>query len=111
LVFELRTEGGGEYGAGPLVRWNNGQVSGGKDGAIQLVPVPAGEWFRLELTATIGSGKFTVAIQRLDGTRQEFADLPCKPTWDKAHYLLWSSLGTTKTAFFLDNLRLRCDAK
>ena len=109
--FEMRSEGGGEYGAGPLVRWIGGQVNAGKDGATKLTTVPAGEWFRVEITATIGGGKFSVALTHQDGKREEFPDLPCKPSWDKAHYLLWSSLGTTKTAFFLDNLRLRCDPK
>jgi len=109
--FELRTEGGGEFGAGPLITWQNGQLTVGKDHATKLLAIPANEWFRLDLTATIGSGKFTVTLQRTSGERQTFADVPCKPTWNKAHYVLWSSLGTTKTAFFLDNLSLRCDPK
>jgi hypothetical protein len=32
--------------------------------------------------------------------------IPCKPTGDTATYLLFSALGTTKTAFFIDNVKL-----
>ena len=104
--FEMRTDGGGEYGAGPMVSWKNGELSAGLGDQKKLAKIPTGEWARITVTATTESGTFDVDLLRQDGTRQEFNGLPCKPTWDKAHYLLWSSLGTTSTAFFLDNLSL-----
>jgi len=43
---------------------------------------------------------------RQDGTSTVFPTIACKDSWDDASYLLFSGLGTTKTAFFIDNLRL-----
>jgi hypothetical protein len=65
----------------------------------------------VELTAALGSGRYEVVVTRQDGTRQEFPGQTCKPGWTESRYLLWSSLGTTKTALYLDNVRFSCDAK
>jgi hypothetical protein len=43
---------------------------------------------------------------RQDGTSKVFPKIACKESWDDASYLLFSGLGTTKTAFFIDNLQL-----
>jgi hypothetical protein len=40
------------------------------------------------------------------GTKKEFKDIPCKPTWNAASYLLFSSLADKKTAYFIDNVKL-----
>ncbi len=89
-----------------MVSWRNGELSAAHGDSTKLAKIPPGEWVRITVTATTGSGAFNVILLRQDGTEQEFHDLPCKPSWDRAHYLLWSSLGTTRTAFFLDNLSL-----
>ena len=65
-----------------------------------------GEWLRIEITATTGAAKYDVTLTRQDGTKTKIEAIPCKPTWDSAHYLLFSALGTTKTAFFIDNVKL-----
>jgi len=103
---EMRTTTGGEFGAGPMVTWKDGQLTAGKAVITKLGALPAGEWLRVAITAVPGTGKWSVVITRQDGTKQEYKDLPCKPEWTKCHYVLWSSLGTTKTAYYLDNVSL-----
>lgn len=104
--FEIRTHGGGEYGAGPYFSWKKGKLTASTNGGYPLADIPAGEWFRAELTATPGSGKWNLTLTRQDGSRREFKDIPCKPAWNKAEYVLWSGLANEKTAFFIDNLSL-----
>jgi hypothetical protein len=103
--FEMRGKNA-DFGHGPYLRWQKGQLAAGTDGKAQLATIPAGEWFRVSLTATTGAGKWTLDITRQDGTKQSFPDLLCKPAWTSASYLLFSALGTTKTAFFIDNFKL-----
>ena len=103
--FEMRGKGG-NFGDGPYLRWQKDQLAASTDGKVQLTTVPAGEWFRVSITATTGAGKWSLNITRQDGTQQSFPDLVCKPAWNTASYMLFSALGTTKTAFFIDNLKL-----
>ncbi|OYW74180.1 MAG: hypothetical protein B7Z37_18980 [Verrucomicrobia bacterium 12-59-8] len=103
--FEMRGKSG-DFGNGPYLRWQKGQLAANTDGKVQLTTIPAGEWFRVSLTATTGAGKWSLALTRQDGTKQSFPDLTCKPAWTSASYMLFSALGTTKTAFFIDNLKL-----
>lgn len=109
--FEMRTEGGGEYGAGPMVSWKKGVLYAALGDKTKLAEIPANDWFRVAITATIGGGAFDVALTRRDGSQQSFKAIPCKSTWNKAGYLLWSGIGTNKAAFFVDNLRLTNDSK
>jgi hypothetical protein len=76
------------------------------DGKTELATIPAGEWYRVHISATTGSSKWSVELTRKDGSEQSFPTLTCKPTWTSASYLLFSSLGTQKTAFYLDNIKL-----
>ncbi|WP_395749820.1 right-handed parallel beta-helix repeat-containing protein [Prosthecobacter sp.] len=103
--FEIRGKNS-DFGNGPYLRWQKGQLSASTDGKVQLLKIPANEWFRVSLTATTTAGKWSLEITRQDGTTQSFPTLPCKPAWTSASYLLFSALGTTKTAFFIDNLQL-----
>jgi len=103
---EMRTSGGGEFGAGPYIAWRNGKLTAGVNGKTALAEIPAGEWFRIEISATTGAGKWTVNLTRQDGSKQEFKDLECKPSWDKCEYVLWSALADANVAFFIDNLRM-----
>jgi hypothetical protein len=103
--FEIRGKNS-DFGNGPYLRWQKGQLSASTDGKVQLTTIPAGEWFRVSLTATTASAKWSLEITRQDGTQHSYPDLQCKPAWTNAGYLLFSALGTTKTAFFLDNLKL-----
>lgn len=104
--FEMRAKNG-EFAAGPYVRWQKGKLVANNGKSVPLAEVPVGEWIRVGIKAKAGSGKWSVELTRQDGTTKSFDDLPCKATWDSASYLLFSALGTTKTAFFIDNLRLR----
>ncbi len=103
--FEIRGKNI-DFGNGPYLRWQKGQLTASTDGKVQLVSIPAGEWFRVSLTATTASGQWSLTITRQDGTKHSYPDLKCKPAWTNAGYLLFSALGTTKTAFFIDNLKL-----
>ena len=66
---------------------------------------------RVAIAAATGSGTFDVTLTRQDGSTKEFKGIPCKPTWTQSRYLLFSAIGTTKTAFFIDNLSLTRSAK
>jgi len=104
--FESRTFAGGENGVGPMVSWKKGILAATLGDKVKLAEIPPGEWFRVTIAATTGAGSFDVKLTRQDGTTKEFKSLPCKTSWYQAGYLLFSSLGTTKTAFFIDNLSL-----
>lgn len=103
--FEMRTKGG-EFAAGPYVRWAGGTLVANNAGSLVLGDLAPGEWVRLAILATTGAGKYDVTLTRQDGSVREFKDIPCKPSWSEASYLLFSGLGTTDTAFFIDNLSL-----
>lgn len=103
--FEMRVKGG-EFAAGPYVRWQKGLLVANNTNSVKLAEIAPGEWCRVAITATTSTGHWALQLTRQDGTTQEFKDLPCKPTWTAASYLLWSAVGTTKTAFFIDNLSL-----
>lgn len=104
--FEMRDGNGGEFAAGPYLRWQKGILVANNTASQKLADVKPGEWLRLEITATTGSGMYDVTLTREDGTKTEFPSIPCKPSWNSASYLLFSALGTTKTAFFIDNVKL-----
>lgn len=103
--FEIRGKSG-DFGNGPYLRWQKGLLAASTDGKVQLTTIPAGEWFRVSLSATTGAGKWSLEITRQNGEKESFPDLTCKPAWTSASYMLFSALGTTKTAFFIDNLKL-----
>ena len=103
--FEMRVKGG-EFAAGPYLRYQQGKLVANNVHSLNLIEIPAGEWFRVVITAATGSGKWSIQVTRTDGSTKEMKDIPCKATWNEASYLLWSALGTTKTAFFIDNLSL-----
>ena len=103
--FEMRVKGG-DFAAGPYVRCVKGKLQANNEKSLPLGEVKPGEWIRLAITATTGAGKYDVTLTRQDGTKQDFKDVPCKPTWNAASYLLFSSLANAKTAYFIDNVSL-----
>ena len=103
--FEMRNKGG-EFAAGPYLRWQKGTLVANNTTSQKLADLKPGEWLRIEISATTGAAKYDVTLTRPDGTKTKIDAIPCKPTWDSAHYLLFSALGTTKTAFFIDNVKL-----
>jgi hypothetical protein len=104
--FEMRVKGG-EFAAGPYVRYQNGKLVANNANSIALADIRPGEWCRISITATTRSGKYDVALTRQDGTVRDFKNIPCKPSWDAASYLLFSSLADKKTAYFIDNVKLQ----
>jgi hypothetical protein len=103
--FEMRNKGG-EFAAGPYLRWQKGTLVANNTASQKLADVKPGEWLRIDISATTVAAKYDVTLTRPDGTKTKIDAIPCKPTWDSAHYLLFSALGTTKTAFFIDNVKL-----
>ncbi|MDH4410842.1 MAG: right-handed parallel beta-helix repeat-containing protein [Verrucomicrobiales bacterium] len=103
--FEMRVKGG-EFAAGPYLRWQGGKLVANNTASLPLGELAPGEWVRIEVIAKTGAGHYCVTLTKPDGTKREFKDLPCKPTWNEASYLLFTGLGTKDTAYFLDNLSL-----
>ncbi|MFN0078548.1 MAG: right-handed parallel beta-helix repeat-containing protein [Prosthecobacter sp.] len=113
--FEMRNKAG-EFAAGPYVRWQNGKIAP----CLQSGPVPfevePNQWVHVSITATpevaatpttpTKPGTWTVSFTRQDGEKKGYLTFATKPGWTDAHYLLFSALGTTKTAFFIDNVKL-----
>ena len=108
--FEMRVKGG-EFAAGPYVRCVKGKLQANNANTIALGDVKPNEWIRVTITATTGAGKYDITLTRDDGTTKEFKDLPCKPTWNAASYLLFTSLADAKVAYFIDNVSLKQIAK
>jgi hypothetical protein len=103
--FEMRVKGG-EFAAGPYVRYQKGKLVANNGNSVSLADIKPGEWCRIAITATTGAGKYDITLTREDGTKKEFKDIPCKPTWNAASYLLFSSLADKKAAYFIDNVKL-----
>lgn len=104
---ELRSETiGNAYKVGPRVSWKNGQLSIGPAHKPIVVDLPAGQWARLETTSQPGHDQWSLTLTLQDGVRHEFSELASDPGWDNCETALWSSLATTATAVYLDNLRL-----
>lgn len=106
-LFEIRDEDKTGYLTGLGLKWNNGVLSGVGGGlAKATMPVAENQWVRVEILSVMGSGECTLKFTREDGQKAEFAKLPCAPEWKASGFLVWISLGKTKTAMFLDNLSL-----
>lgn len=107
--FEMRNKAG-EFAAVPYVRWQNGKIAPGVNGNPVPFDVPPNEWVHVTLIATTGTpektGTWTVSFTRQDGEKKGYLTFAAKPSCTSASYLLFSALGTTKTAFFIDNLKL-----
>lgn len=103
--FEMRVKGG-EFAAGPYIRCAKGKLQANNDKSLELGEVKPNEWIRLRVQATTGAGKYDVTLTRQDGTTKDFKAIPCKPTWNAASYLLFSSLADKKVAYFIDNVKL-----
>ena len=103
--FEMRMKNG-EFAAGPYLRWQGGKLVANNSTSIPLGDLPPGEWVRIAIEATTGAGRYSIILTKRDGTKSEFPNLPCKPTWTDAGYLLFSGLSNQDTAYFIDNLRL-----
>ena len=103
--FEIRGKNG-EFGAGPYVRLQNGKFAPGLDGKVVPFEVAPNQWLHVTINADTQKGTWTVNATRQDGGKKGWLTFAAKPGWSSASYMLFSTLGTKKTAFFIDNLKL-----
>ena len=104
--FEMRNKAD-EFAAGPYLRWHKGTLVANNENSQKLIDLKAGEWIRVEIIATTGSARYHATITRADGSKSEFKNIPCKPSWGSAYVLLFSGIGTAKAAYFIDNIKLQ----
>ncbi|WP_166442643.1 right-handed parallel beta-helix repeat-containing protein [Phragmitibacter flavus] len=97
---------GPDYKVGPRLSWKNGKLMAGLGDKLKVLDLPAGKWARIETTAVLGSGKWDLVVTAEDGTKVIHEGLAAQEGWAVANVVLWSSMGTTNTAVYLDNLRL-----
>ena len=113
--FEMRVKGG-EFGAGPYVKYQNGKLTPGLKGGPVPFDVTPNQWVRVSITATTEipatptieakQGAWTVSFTRQDGEQKSYLPFAAKPGWNAASYLLFSSLADKKAAYFIDNVKL-----
>ena len=104
--FEMRNKAD-EFAAGPYLRWQKGTLVANNENSQKLIDLKAGEWIRVGIIATTGSARYHATITRADGSKSEFKNIPCKPSWGSAYVLLFSGIGTAKAAYFIDNIKLQ----
>jgi len=93
-------------GVGPSVVFEQGKL---RVGDRELMEVPEGQWFHVEIEAPLGGdgGKFDIAITLPGQAAKRFDDLPFHhPGVFVAHRCFLSSYGTEEGSFFLDNIRI-----
>jgi len=117
--FDLRVEEGAEvwheyrdwsvnpYTVGPSLQIIDGKLgSGDRD----LMDVPVGEWFHVEITVPLGesaTGQWTAVVSVPGQEPQRFDDLTVKtPGWSNLTWIGFVSNAETKTAFYIDNLKI-----
>jgi hypothetical protein len=98
------------YRVGPSFFVRDGQLwVGGKP----LLELPIGEWFRVEVQASLGenaTGKWDLLVTRPGEQPAHFADLSVgSAEWNTLTWLGFCSLATGPTCFYLDNIELRVD--
>ena len=113
--FEMRVKGG-EYGAGPYVKYQNGKLTPTLGKGPVPFDVAPNQWVRVSITATTETpatattpakqGSWMVSFTREDGEKKSYLTFAAKPGWNAASYLLFSSLADKKTAYFIDNVKL-----
>ena len=104
--FEMRDGNGGEFAAGPYLRWQKGTLVANNNASQKLADVKPGEWLRIDLTATTGTAKYDVTLTRQDGTKTEIKAIPCKPTWATARSERILVISTLSKASLLHHSRM-----
>jgi hypothetical protein len=107
LAHEWR-DAGQPYRTGPsLVIDASGKLlANGKP----LTDVPVGTWFRMEIVCNLGKkagGNYDLTLTLPSQPAKQFASLPCvTPTFNRLEWLGFVSLASSKTAFYVDNVKL-----
>jgi hypothetical protein len=119
VEYDLRVDAGAEfwheyrdwsvdpYTIGPRVQVKDGELLGADQ---PLLRVPTGEWLHLAITVPLGNqadDTWTLAVTLPDQSAQEFANLPLiTPGWNHLTWIGFVSNATTKTAIYVDNLKI-----
>lgn len=96
------------YQVGPCIRFKDGAFIVGNE---KVCDAPAGKWLHVELTSPLGDdtakGTFDVSLTTDDGKTQLYAGTGKlgSAKWRTLDCLVWVSNATTKSAFYLDNLK------
>jgi hypothetical protein len=104
---EYRDWSDNPYTVGPSL-----QIIGGKLKARdrELMEVPLGMWFRVEVTVGLGDkadGTWQIAVTLPGQETRRFTDLEVvNPGWKKLTWIGFVSNATVGTAFYLDNLKI-----
>ncbi|MBQ7589964.1 MAG: right-handed parallel beta-helix repeat-containing protein [Verrucomicrobia bacterium] len=105
---EVRSEGH-PYLIGPSVYFRDG-------GAVvrgeKVCDLPENEWIGVEISAHMGekaNGQWRMKLNLPGGTSHEFNDLACDPRWNRACWIGFCALEKTQSAFYLDDLTVRCE--
>jgi len=100
--------GGGTYVEGPLL---SVEADGAlKVGGKKLTQLPHSQWVNLRIIAGTGpqaNGRWQLTVRVAGQEPQHFADLRCDPKFNRLTWYGFSSLATTRTVFYLDNITLR----
>ncbi len=91
------------YNVGPTLSIGGGKVhTRGK----YLMDMPVNQWVHIDMSATIGSATWDLAITPTGIPTASFKALPGSPDFKRLEWLGFSSMNNDKAEFFLDNLEL-----
>ncbi|MBI4976536.1 MAG: right-handed parallel beta-helix repeat-containing protein [Spirochaetes bacterium] len=99
------------YAAGPAITINaSGDVIAGGE---KVTSVPRDTWIHIEITAATGgkSGSWDLAVTVDGGNRTEFNNLKASAGLNALDWVIWSSMATRKTVFYIDNVTFEVQKK
>jgi hypothetical protein len=94
------------YTVGPTLQIDDGALHAT---GIEPIDLPVGEWVQVEVSAPLAdrAGTWTLALTMPDGTRHEFADLPCHDEgWETLRWLGFVSTATQSSVLYVDDIEL-----
>jgi hypothetical protein len=108
LFHEWRSWDVDPYRIGPSIWIRDGKLT---VGGSPLLDLPTGQWFHVEITAKVGAdadGKWALTVALPGESPRRFPDLAvASPEFKNFTWTGWCSMATDKTAFYLDNLRIK----
>jgi hypothetical protein len=108
LFHEWRSWDVSPYRIGPSLWIRDGKLTVADH---PLVDLPVGQWFQIEIAAPVGTdadGKWDLTVTLPGETPRRFPGLAvANPDFKNHTWIGWCSMATDKTAFYLDNVRLK----
>jgi hypothetical protein len=104
-ALDFRTvENRRDYPAGPGLHFRDGQIIAVKKGP--LCRYPENEWFNIDITFPLGSGKYDFVVRVPDAEPIIFHDLPCYSGADfqECGWIGITGNGKANASFFIDHL-------